>query len=70
MPASISLISLTVPKQSQEKIVLAIGKGSGSLEVWICNISCKKVQSAGFYDAHDQMVYNFTELSFGSFSGI
>ncbi|WOK99671.1 hypothetical protein Cni_G08383 [Canna indica] len=54
--SQISTISLAVPRKSQEKIVLAIGKGSGSIEVWICHVSCKKIQSAGFYDAHDQVV--------------
>ncbi|URD95126.1 WD40 [Musa troglodytarum] len=56
MPAPISTISLVVPRHSQENIVLAIGKGSGSLEAWICNVFGKKIHSAGVYDAHDQVV--------------
>ncbi|XP_065001685.1 uncharacterized protein LOC135634895 isoform X3 [Musa acuminata AAA Group] len=56
IPAPISTISLVVPRQSQENIVLAIGKGSGSLEAWICNVFGKKIHSAGVYDAHDQVV--------------
>lgn len=46
-----------MPRHSQENIVLAIGKGSGSLEAWICNVFGKKIHSAGVYDAHDQVVY-------------
>ncbi|XP_064963102.1 uncharacterized protein LOC135581506 isoform X2 [Musa acuminata AAA Group] len=56
IPAPISTISLVVPRHSQENIVLAIGKGSGSLEAWICNVFGKKIHSAGVYDAHDQVV--------------
>lgn len=57
MPAPISTISLVVPRHSQENIVLAIGKGSGLLEAWICNVFGKKIHSAGVYDAHDQVVH-------------
>ncbi|XP_038982100.1 uncharacterized protein LOC103720062 [Phoenix dactylifera] len=52
----ISTISLIVPIQSQDKVVLAIGKGSGSIEAWICHIFSNRIQSAGIYDAHDQVV--------------
>lgn len=45
-----------MPIQSQDKVVLAIGKGSGSIEAWICHIFSNKFQSAGIYDAHDQVV--------------
>ncbi|KAG6480558.1 hypothetical protein ZIOFF_057142 [Zingiber officinale] len=56
LPVPISLISLAVPKQSQGTIVLAIGKGSGTLEVWICHDLCRKLKSVGSYNAHDQVV--------------
>lgn len=46
-----------MPKQSQGTIVLAIGKGSGTLEVWICHDLCRKLKSVGSYNAHDQVVY-------------
>lgn len=52
----ISTISLAVPVQSLDKVIMAIGKGSGSLEVWICHICSNKLESAGVYNAHDQVV--------------
>ncbi|KAG1347809.1 hypothetical protein COCNU_06G016380 [Cocos nucifera] len=55
-PSPISTISLIVPIQSQDKVVLAIGKGSGSIEAWICHKFSNEIQSAGIYDAHDQVV--------------
>ncbi|XP_073108017.1 uncharacterized protein [Elaeis guineensis] len=55
-PSPISAISLIVPMHSQDKVVLAIGKGSGSLEAWICHKFSNEIQSAGIYDAHDQVV--------------
>lgn len=57
LPVPISLISLAVPKNTEGTIVLAIGKGSGMLEVWICDDLCRKLKSAGSYNAHDQVVY-------------
>ncbi|XP_074575679.1 uncharacterized protein LOC141832095 [Curcuma longa] len=56
LPVPISVISLAVPKQSQGTSVLAIGKGYGTLEVWICHDLCRKLKSAGSYNAHDQVV--------------
>ncbi|KAH7660679.1 Histone acetyltransferase protein [Dioscorea alata] len=53
---SISTISLVVPAQSPDMVILAAGKGSGSIEVCICHISNNDFQSIGIYDAHDQMV--------------
>ncbi|KAL5737080.1 hypothetical protein ACOSQ2_031868 [Xanthoceras sorbifolium] len=52
----ISVLSIIVPVQSPHKILLAVGKGSGSFEVWICDISSSKFEKAGSYDAHDQVV--------------
>ncbi|XWS50267.1 hypothetical protein CRYUN_Cryun12cG0073700 [Craigia yunnanensis] len=51
----VSVLSL-MPTQSLNKILLAVGKGSGAFEVWIGDISVKKFNRAGSYDAHDQVV--------------
>ncbi|KAM0951387.1 putative transcription factor WD40-like family [Dioscorea sansibarensis] len=53
---SISTISLVVPTQSPDRVILAAGKGSGSIDVCICHISNNDFQSIGIYDAHDQVV--------------
>lgn len=55
--APVSTISLIVQAQSQDKIILAIGRGSGSLETWIYCLSSNKIQCAGISEAHDQVVY-------------
>ncbi|KAK1311653.1 hypothetical protein QJS10_CPA07g01109 [Acorus calamus] len=52
----ISAVSLAVPEKSLHKILLAVGKGSGSLEVWTCNTSINDFQMAAVSDAHDQVV--------------
>ncbi|XP_058086991.1 uncharacterized protein LOC131234044 isoform X2 [Magnolia sinica] len=52
----VSALSLAVPVNSPDKVLLAIGKGSGSLEVWICFTSSSAFQYAGSYNAHDQGV--------------
>ncbi|KAF4351689.1 hypothetical protein G4B88_023444 [Cannabis sativa] len=52
----VSVISLTVPAQSSNKIFLAVGKGSGIFEVWICDISNSKYDKVGSYDSHDNIV--------------
>ncbi|XP_062119983.1 uncharacterized protein LOC133834398 [Humulus lupulus] len=52
----ISVISLTVPARSSTEILLAVGKGSGIFEVWICDISNSKYDKFGSYDAHDNVV--------------
>ncbi|OVA04709.1 WD40 repeat [Macleaya cordata] len=61
-PAPVSVLSLTAPARSLDEILLAIGRGSGSLEVWICDILSCKFQCAGLYDAHGQVV---TGLAWG-----
>jgi hypothetical protein len=33
-------------------MLLAIGKGSGSIEIWICDISYREFDKLGSYDAH------------------
>lgn len=60
---SISTISLVVPAQSPDMVILAAGKGSGSVEVCICHISNNEFQSIGIYDAHDQKV-SFSTVSY------
>ncbi|XP_021763181.1 uncharacterized protein LOC110727897 [Chenopodium quinoa] len=52
----VSVISLYVPVQSPRKILLAVGKGSGSLEVWTCNTKAKRTIKVGSYGAHVQAV--------------
>ncbi|KAK3042854.1 hypothetical protein RJ639_001127 [Escallonia herrerae] len=52
----VSVISLAVPKHSPHKVLLAVGKGSGSLEVLLCDISTRELDKAGSYDAHDHIV--------------
>ncbi|GAV61134.1 WD40 domain-containing protein/TFIIIC_delta domain-containing protein/zf-TFIIIC domain-containing protein [Cephalotus follicularis] len=52
----ISVLSILVPVQSPHNMLLAVGKGSGSLEVWICDMSCRQFDRAEAYDAHDQVV--------------
>lgn len=37
-------------------MLLAVGKGSGSFEVWICDVSNSKFDKFGSYDAHDNVV--------------
>ncbi|KAF6159596.1 hypothetical protein GIB67_034558 [Kingdonia uniflora] len=55
-PAAISVLSLTVTSESLDEILLAIGKGSGSLEVCICDISNCKFRTAGLYEVHGQVI--------------
>ncbi|PON71979.1 WD repeat containing protein [Parasponia andersonii] len=52
----VSVISLSVPAWSPNKMLLAVGKGSGSLEVWICDTSNRKFDKFGSSDAHDNVV--------------
>ncbi|CAA7410944.1 unnamed protein product [Spirodela intermedia] len=58
----ISTLAMAVPMKSPDSFVLAIGKGSGSLEAWICNVSSSKFERVGTYNAHDQVV---TGLAWG-----
>ncbi|KAL8049351.1 hypothetical protein ABFX02_06G016100 [Erythranthe guttata] len=54
--ATISVLSLTVPSHSPGKLLLAIGKGSGSFEVWMLEMATRKFEKNGCYDAHDRIV--------------
>ncbi|XVE64485.1 hypothetical protein DITRI_Ditri07aG0104500 [Diplodiscus trichospermus] len=50
----VSVLSL-MPTESLSKMLLAVGKGSGAFEVWIGDMSVKKFNRAGSYDAHNQV---------------
>ncbi|KAI3457941.1 hypothetical protein Pfo_014604 [Paulownia fortunei] len=54
--ATISILSLTVPSHSPWKLLLAIGKGSGSFEACIVDMHTSKFEKVGCYDAHDRIV--------------
>jgi hypothetical protein len=41
------------------KMLLAIGKGSGSIEIWLCDISSREFDKLGSYDAHYYVVSLF-----------
>ncbi|TYI14603.1 hypothetical protein ES332_A08G132400v1 [Gossypium tomentosum] len=51
----VSVLSL-MPTQSLHKMLLAVGRTSGAIEVWIGDTSVKTFDKAGPYDAHDQVV--------------
>ncbi|OMO97783.1 hypothetical protein COLO4_14362 [Corchorus olitorius] len=51
----VSVLSL-MPSLSLQKMLLAVGKGSGAFELWIGDTSGKKFKTGGSYDAHDQVV--------------
>lgn len=52
----ISVLSLCMPAKSLHKMLLAVGKGSGSFEVWNCDISSNRFDIVGSYNAHDHVV--------------
>lgn len=52
----VAVLSLTVPMPSAKKILLAVGKGSGALEVWMCDISTRKFHKIGSDDLHGHVV--------------
>ncbi|RZC73863.1 hypothetical protein C5167_049344 [Papaver somniferum] len=53
-PSPVSVLSLT--SRSTGKMSLAVGRGSGKLELWICHTTNCKFQFAGLYNAHGQVV--------------
>ncbi|XP_010253730.1 PREDICTED: uncharacterized protein LOC104594717 isoform X2 [Nelumbo nucifera] len=55
-PVPVSVLSVIFPIQTLDEMLLAIGKGSGSLEVWRCGISSHKFQKFGSYGAHEHIV--------------
>ncbi|KAL8171099.1 hypothetical protein V2J09_022903 [Rumex salicifolius] len=54
--APISVISLTMSSELCHKLVLAIGKGSGSVEIWTFEIDKQELTTAGCYPMHDHIV--------------
>ncbi|KAL8551076.1 hypothetical protein ACS0TY_000236 [Phlomoides rotata] len=54
--ATVSILALTVPSQSPSKLLLAIGKGSGSFELWTLDMTTNKFEKVGCYNAHDSIV--------------
>ncbi|KAL7003781.1 hypothetical protein U1Q18_004926 [Sarracenia purpurea var. burkii] len=53
----VSIVSLIVPIQSPPKMHLAVGKGSGSFDVLICDISttASRFEKFSSYDAHEHI---------------
>ncbi|XP_012575561.1 uncharacterized protein [Cicer arietinum] len=56
----VSVLSVTVHFQYPSKMLLAIGKGSGSIEIWLCDISSREFDKLGSYDAHYYVVTGLT----------
>ncbi|XP_074319930.1 uncharacterized protein LOC141656775 [Silene latifolia] len=54
--ALVSTLSLCIPAQSRDKILVAVGKGSGSFEVWSFDRKTNSPKKVGSYDAHVQAV--------------
>ncbi|XP_060172682.1 uncharacterized protein LOC132603565 [Lycium barbarum] len=54
--AMASVVSLIVSGQSPNKMLLAIGKGSGSIEMWTCDIPARRFEKVGSCDAHNHVV--------------
>ncbi|MCL7029698.1 hypothetical protein MKW94_025537 [Papaver nudicaule] len=55
-PSPVSILSLTASSRSPDKMPLAVGRGSGLLELWMCDTAKCEFQFAGSYDAHGQVV--------------
>lgn len=53
---SVSSLSLVVPGNCVDKILIAIGKGSGLLEVWSFHVSSGELQNAALHNRHNQVV--------------
>ncbi|KAF8018481.1 hypothetical protein BT93_H3382 [Corymbia citriodora subsp. variegata] len=52
----VSVLSLTTPVRSPHRQLLAVGKGSGSFEVWIHEQHNCNFERIGSYEAHDHAV--------------
>ncbi|RHN56853.1 putative transcription factor WD40-like family [Medicago truncatula] len=63
----VSVLSVTVHVQYPSKMLLAIGKVSGSIEIWICDISSREFDKLGSYDAHYYGVTGLTWAFGGRF---
>ena len=51
-----TVLSLNMPNLSEHKLFLAIGRGSGSLEIRIFNLSNSEFDNVLLYDAHYHVV--------------
>ncbi|KZV53002.1 hypothetical protein F511_32321 [Dorcoceras hygrometricum] len=54
--APVSVLSFTIPRHTPLNLLLAIGKGSGSFEVWTMNMPNHEFEIVGCYSAHDHIV--------------
>lgn len=63
----VSVLSVTVHVQYPSKMLLAIGKVSGSIEIWLCDISSREFDKLGSYDAHYYAVTSLTWAFDGRF---
>lgn len=52
----VSVLSLTTPVRSPHRQLLAVGKGSGSFEVWVHEQHNCNFEKIGSYEAHDHAV--------------
>ncbi|XP_031494874.1 uncharacterized protein LOC116260564 isoform X3 [Nymphaea colorata] len=52
----VSVLSCVAPSKSPNEILLAVGKGSGLLEVLSCDISSGEIKFNRQFNAHDQVV--------------
>ncbi|KAG0462447.1 hypothetical protein HPP92_020923 [Vanilla planifolia] len=52
----VSTIALVIQEKTPDNVVLAVGRGSGLLEIWTYVATSKKLESAGYYNAHEQVV--------------
>ncbi|XP_073016768.1 uncharacterized protein [Primulina eburnea] len=57
--APVSILSFTAPLQTPLNLFLAIGKGSGSFEVWTMNMTSHEFEIIGCYSAHDHISGQF-----------
>ncbi|CAI0399449.1 unnamed protein product [Linum tenue] len=60
----ISVLSVLLPAQPVDKMRIAVGKGSGSFEIWTCDTSNFKLDKAGCHDAHDYAVCVGLQMDF------
>ncbi|KAK4764871.1 hypothetical protein SAY86_025961 [Trapa natans] len=58
--APVSVVSLTLTSESQEKMFIAIGKGSGSFEVWMDYKLSGEFQKISSVNAHDHVITGLT----------
>uniref|UniRef100_A0A0D9V4N1 J domain-containing protein n=1 Tax=Leersia perrieri TaxID=77586 RepID=A0A0D9V4N1_9ORYZ len=63
--APISSVSLSTPAQHQDFVNMAVGRASGSLQVWSWNISGNKTEKIDACDAHDQVLTEVSDRCYG-----